>query len=237
MRYDLILERSVATVCRSEVVTAFTYALDLTEGQPQGHSIRACYIASELAREIGVVGEEWAAVYYATLLKDLGCSSNAARIHEIYSRCALLAQVADVFHAAGGAVAACTEVALCSGSWFDPVLAEAFVRIANRAHFWSRLTSPTLEMQAVAMAPDLDHDVDEDYLDAITAAFGQVIDAKSPFTAGHSARVADYTVKVGERLGVLPSRLRRLKRAATLHDIGKLGISSAILEKPWQAGR
>ena len=34
------------------------------------------------------------------------------------------------------------------------------------------------------------------------------------------------------RLGVLPTRLRRLRRAATLHDIGKLGVSSAILEKP-----
>jgi HD-GYP domain-containing protein (c-di-GMP phosphodiesterase class II) len=59
-----------------------------------------------------------------------------------------------------------------------------------------------------------------------------VIDAKSPFTAGHSARVADYAVRLGERLGVLPTRLRRLRRAATLHDIGKARIPLAILDKP-----
>ncbi len=80
--------------------------------------------------------------------------------------------------------------------------------------------------------PDVEDEVDDDYLDAITAAFGKVVDAKSPYTAGHSARVADYSEQLGKRLGVLPTRLRRLKRAATLHDVGKLGVSSAILEKP-----
>ena len=88
-------------------------------------------------------------------------------------------------------------------------------------------------MRVTAMAPvSADEEVDEDYLDAITSAFGKVIDAKSPYTAGHSERVADYTEQLGLRFGVLPARLRRLRRAATLHDVGKLGVSSAILEKP-----
>jgi HD-GYP domain-containing protein (c-di-GMP phosphodiesterase class II) len=73
---------------------------------------------------------------------------------------------------------------------------------------------------------------DEDFLDAVTAAFGKVIDAKSPFTAGHSERVAQYTQALGERFDMLPARLRQLRRAAALHDVGKLGVSSAILEKP-----
>jgi len=84
MRHEPILARRTSAIARSEIVAAFTFALDLTEGQPQGHSIRACFIASELAREIGLTGDDWSAVYYATLLKDLGCSSNAARIHELY---------------------------------------------------------------------------------------------------------------------------------------------------------
>jgi HD-GYP domain-containing protein (c-di-GMP phosphodiesterase class II) len=82
------------------------------------------------------------------------------------------------------------------------------------------------------MAPEEAEEVDDDYLDAIVRAFGKVIDAKSPYTAGHSGRVAGYAERLGERLGVLPTRLRRLRHAATLHDIGKLGVSSAILEKP-----
>ncbi len=74
--------------------------------------------------------------------------------------------------------------------------------------------------------------VDEDYLDAIAAAFGQVIDAKSPYTAGHSERVGIYAARLGARFGIAGTDLRSLTRAAVLHDVGKLGVSSTILEKP-----
>ena len=63
---------------------AFTFALDLTEGQPAGHSLRSCWIGSRLAQSIGLSAEERRIVFYAVMLKDLGCSSNAARIAELY---------------------------------------------------------------------------------------------------------------------------------------------------------
>ena len=68
----------------AEIMSAFTYALDLTEGQPAGHSLRACWIALNLAEALDLPPAERRTVYYATMLKDLGCSSNAARIAEIY---------------------------------------------------------------------------------------------------------------------------------------------------------
>ena len=74
--------------------------------------------------------------------------------------------------------------------------------------------------------------VDEDYLDAIADAFGAVIDAKSPYTGGHSNRVGSYATALGQTLGFSGSALRNLRRAAVLHDVGKLGVSSRILEKP-----
>ena len=74
--------------------------------------------------------------------------------------------------------------------------------------------------------------VDEDYLDDIAAAFGEVIDAKSPYTAGHSNRVGDYAGFLADAIGMAPHEQRALRRAAILHDVGKLGVSSAILEKP-----
>jgi HD-GYP domain-containing protein (c-di-GMP phosphodiesterase class II) len=74
--------------------------------------------------------------------------------------------------------------------------------------------------------------VDDDYMDAIAVAFGQVIDAKSPFTAGHSGRVADMAARIAETMGMLPARRRWLHRAALLHDVGKLGVSNTILDKP-----
>ncbi|MBO9671373.1 MAG: HD-GYP domain-containing protein [Sphingobium sp.] len=74
--------------------------------------------------------------------------------------------------------------------------------------------------------------VDEDYLDDIAAAFGEVIDAKSPYTAGHSERVGHYADLVAEAMGMAAPERRALRRAAILHDVGKLGVSSKILEKP-----
>jgi HD-GYP domain-containing protein (c-di-GMP phosphodiesterase class II) len=124
------------------------------------------------------------------------------------------------------------EVGRRAGTWLDPELVRAFLAIAERPPFWAQLESSTVDVRVNAMAPDEAKDIDEGYLDAIAAAFGRVIDAKSPFTAGHSIRVADLAVRLGDRLGVVPSRLRRLRRAALLHDVGKLGVSSAILEKP-----
>jgi HD-GYP domain-containing protein (c-di-GMP phosphodiesterase class II) len=106
--------------------------------------------------------------------------------------------------------------------------------VAEDQRFWAQLESTAVDIRVASMAPEETEEVDDDHLDAIAAAFGKVIDAKSPFTAGHSARVADYAEQLGAGLGVLPTRLRRLRRAATLHDVGKLGISSAILEKPGQ---
>ena len=68
----------------SEVVSALSYALDLTEGQPIGHAVKSCVLGMRLADKIGLSREEKADLYYALLLKDMGCSSNAARIHQIF---------------------------------------------------------------------------------------------------------------------------------------------------------
>ena len=101
----------------------------------------------------------------------------------------------------------------------DPELVRAFASLAGQPRFWAQLESTAIDIHVAALAPEEAEDVDDDYLDAIAAAFGKVIDAKSPFTAGHSVRVADYAARLGERLGVLPTRLRRLRRAADVDDV------------------
>src|ERR1700752_4906471 len=67
----------------SEIISALSYALDLTEGQPMGHSVRACMIGMRLAEQIGLPGNERGDLYYALLLKDAGCSSNSSRLFHI----------------------------------------------------------------------------------------------------------------------------------------------------------
>lgn len=318
----------------SELLSALSLALDLTEGQPAGHCARCSRIGVEIGKEIGLNEDELTELYYALLMKDLGCSSNAARICElyltddlsfkqdfkfidgslpqalrfvlghtglkaglaerfraivnifqnggeiarelietrchrgadiarkmrfseevaegiknldehwdgggkplglcelqipIYSRIALMAQVIDVFHVSNGPEAALREAQNRSGTWFDPDLVAAFERIAARPGFWDTIRSDKaalLHPPAQASVP-----IDEDYLDDIAAAFAQVVDSKSPYTSGHSERVTLFTDMIAEQLDFSAPQRRWLKRAALLHDIGKLGVSNAILDK------
>ena len=322
----------------SELLGALSHALDITEGQPEGHCVRACWIGIGIGREIGLPEPQLRELYYTILLKDLGCSSNAARICElyltddvsfkrdfktvgeslpqvlrfvlshtglkaglaerfrailnivqnggryaqelietrcqrgaeiarqlrfseavaggiqsldehwdgrgkaaglsgpdipVYARIALLSQVADVFHTGAGPASALAEVRARAGTWFDPALAAAFVRTAAAPGFWETLAAPDLGERIFALEPVHDvQPVDADHLDDIAAAFARVVDSKSPYTAGHSSRVALFTDMIAEALGMSPERRRWLQRAALLHDIGKLGVSNSVLDKP-----
>ncbi|MBC2768332.1 HD-GYP domain-containing protein [Pusillimonas minor] len=321
----------------SELMGAFSHALDITEGQPPGHCVRCCWIGMHLGQAIGLDDASLWELYYTLLLKDLGCSSNAARICELYltddlqfkrnyktvgdslpralsfvlthtglkagladrfrrifsvvrdadalaqeliatrchrgaeialmlrfpqgvadgilsldehfngkgrpeglagptiplySRIALLAQVIDVFHTQGGPQAALDEARLRSGRWFDPELVKAFETIATKPDFWEGLAADDLAARVHAIEPQVRQVVlDDDYLDDIAAAFGQVVDAKSPYTSGHSTRVAQYTDAIAGRLGIDAPTRRWLHRGALLHDVGKLGVSNSVLDK------
>jgi HD-GYP domain-containing protein (c-di-GMP phosphodiesterase class II) len=324
----------------SELISALSHALDITEGQPEGHCVRCCWIGMHIGREIGLPEHQLWELYYTLLLKDLGCSSNAARICElyltddldfkrdfkrvgdslpqvvrfvlqhtglkaglaerfrsvlhifkdgpeisreliqtrcqrgaeiarllrfsediaagiynldehwngqgkpaglagdaipVYARIALLSQVIDVFYTADGMEAALTEVRNRSGQWFDPAQVQAVERLAITPDFWSTLDSPAVEKAVLALEPGrFEVPLDDDYLDDIATAFGQVVDSKSPYTSGHSARVALYTDLIAEALGLDMARRRWLKRGALLHDVGKLGVSNSVLDKAGQ---
>jgi HD-GYP domain-containing protein (c-di-GMP phosphodiesterase class II) len=323
----------------SELIGALSYALDITEGQPPGHCVRCCWIGMHIGRQIGLPEDQLWELYYTLLLKDLGCSSNAARICElymtddldfkrdyktvgdslpqvlgfvlkhtglkaglaerfrsvmtilrdgpeiardlvatrcqrgaeiaallrfpqgvsdgiysldehyagtgkparlagdaipVYSRIALLAQVIDVFHTQDGRAAALKEIAARAGQWFDPALVTAFDTVAQSSTFWETMAGEGIDAAVAALQPDghgRQHALDDDYLDDIATAFGQVVDAKSPYTSGHSTRVALYTDMIAESLGMTTQRRRWLKRGALLHDVGKLGVSNSVLDK------
>lgn len=60
----------------------------------------------------------------------------------------------------------------------------------------------------------------------------RTLEARDPYTSGHSLRVRDHALGLGRRLGLSPRRLKRLSIAAKLHDIGKVGLAEGILNKP-----
>lgn len=150
----------------------------------------------------------------------------------VLARVACLAQHVDFFLTAVGRGGARDMVARRRGTWFDPQIADAFLALRASDRLWASLAradSPdtlAIHEPGEEIATLLDDD-----LDRIAVAFADVIDAKSPFTADHSRGVARAAVAIARVLGLTDDEIRTLNRAALLHDIGKLGISNAILDK------
>jgi len=72
-----------SSVSLSEVISAMTFALDMTEGAVPGHSLRSCLLGMRLAAAMDISEEMRSSLYYALQLKDTGCSNNAARMSQI----------------------------------------------------------------------------------------------------------------------------------------------------------
>jgi putative nucleotidyltransferase with HDIG domain len=331
------LRPSLKRVPLSEVLAAMSHALDLTEGQPKGHSIRTCMIGMRIGAAAGLTPETLTELYYALLLKDAGCSSNASRMASLFggddhylkprlktvdwhdrralavetwnviargqsvftrarhflgvaqqpmvtreliaSRCerggsiarrlgfpeptALaiqsldehwngkghpqglegeaipllsriinLAQTAEVFMSKGDASSAMSVLAERRGRWFDPTLTDIALEQLRDEAWCANLRAADAEQRVVALEPVGMREVDASGLDQIAEAFADIIDAKSPFTHRHSTMVAAYAKAIAQQLGFDKDGVRQMYRAGLLHDIGKLGISSRILDKP-----
>ena len=315
----------------SEVISALSYALDVTEGQPMGHAVRSCAIGMRVGEEIGLDASTRSSLFYALLLKDAGCSSNAARLSALFGaddfelkrdrkltnhlnpreslryllrhararrlaaiarsgsegaremtelrcergaeiarmielteataeaiktldehwdgagypyglagadipllgRIVCLAQTTEVFFAAAGPRAVFDVAEERRGTWFDPALVDALRATRRDRAFWDSLGGREPHRVIGAFEPDdRVQTADSERLDRVAEAFALIIDAKSPYTSRHSEGVARIAVSVADVLGYGPRALRDLRRAALLHDIGKLGVSNLILDKP-----
>jgi HD-GYP domain-containing protein (c-di-GMP phosphodiesterase class II) len=151
----------------------------------------------------------------------------------IVGRVGCVAQNAELFLAAGGQMAMRSMIAERRGRWFEPELADALLAIGESDPIWTELTSGAAERSLALFAPDdIELDADDARLDQIAETFATIVDAKSPYTARHSHGVALHAAAIGTELGFSPLVLRDLRRGALLHDLGKLGISNTILDKP-----
>jgi len=68
----------------SEVLAGLSHALDITEGQPRGHTERSCVIGMRLVGALGLDDATRSSAFYALLLKDAGCSSNASKVAALF---------------------------------------------------------------------------------------------------------------------------------------------------------
>jgi putative nucleotidyltransferase with HDIG domain len=101
---------------------------------------------------------------------------------------------------------------------FDNEDAQLLNRLANQA-------ATVLEIA------DLYADAQVLFLDVIRA-LAAAIDAKDPYTEGHSQRVSDFSVEIAQQLNLPPEMIHQVRVGSLLHDIGKIGVADHILTKP-----
>src|ERR1700691_1534825 len=327
------------TIRLSDVISALSVALDLTEGQPMGHAIRSCILGMRIADELQLPAEQRSDLYYGLLLKDSGCSSNSARLYQIMgadeirakcevkfedwtkasfsglryllrnvlpdasfsrrlfriaqiafnqrannaeligTRCERGAEIArkialseaaaeaihcldehwdgsgypesrrggeipvlarimsvsqtlDVFAHRSGPRAAVKAVWERSRHWFDPEIVHIVRSLEDDQELWQKVKGPVAREHVLQMEPGAALPASQGTIDNICHGFAQVIDAKSPYTFHHSVGVAEAATAIAEEMGLGPTTFTLVRRAALLHDIGKLSVSHAILEKP-----
>ncbi|WP_158943820.1 HD-GYP domain-containing protein [Granulicella sp. S190] len=336
------------SISLSEIISALSYALDLTEGAVHGHALRSCLLGMRIAAEAKLPSEQTSSLYFALLLKDIGGSRSARRASQIiagddraakaavnledwtkphkpglstlkllwsqvlpesgrvvkaarflrngianpqsvsaifgprYDRGAsilnelgmgsiaadavrslderwdgsgypdslkgeqipLLARICAVaqhldFASAGlGVQRAIETLDELSGTWFDPQLVRIARSLHRRGALWNQCSPADAEEDTRQAVLDLDsgrrHQLESRQIDRICEAFADVVDAKSHFTFRHSQGVADAAYGIAQAMGLPADRAQLVRRAALLHDIGKLGVPNAILDKKSQ---
>jgi putative nucleotidyltransferase with HDIG domain len=193
-----------------------------------------CARSAAIARALGMSEATAHAVLAMDEHWDGGGHPQGLRGHDIplAARIIGLAQVVEIFWGIAGPERALEMAEQRRGRWFDPALVDCLKSVSSSSS-WSSLASGDLTAMVAAAEPaERAIEATDANLDQIATAFAWVIDAKSSFTFEHSERVATLALSAATRMGFTPVQLTRLRRAALLHDIGKLAVPNAILDKP-----
>lgn len=342
----LDLDADARPVQLAEILSALTFALDLTEGARPGHSLRCCLLGMRIGFAAGLSLRDLASLYYALQLKDAGCSSNASTmtgmlgggderllknaakltdwtrphrpdpryLRELWRQCrpgasvaqraqhlfrlattprnyakdlfqqrcergaevaehlqlggpvaeavrsldehwdgsgyphgkrgeeisplsriCLVAQHLDSFAVAEGPHRAVQTLSTHCKAWYDPNLIAVVRSLHKAGQLWDhcRPTDSVEDTRKAVLArdPGMITNLTADRVDSICEAFAGIVDAKSPFTYRHSLGVMQVACAIARELGLSTATCDTIRRAALLHDIGKLAISNAILDK------
>ncbi len=105
--------------------------------------------------------------------------------------------------------------------------------LAQQGLLWADLDHNEPLRHALSLEPEQRRMMaNEETIEKICQAFAEIIDAKTPFTYRHSNGVADAATAIAGQLGMEEGDITFMRRAALVHDIGKLSVSNSILEKP-----
>ena len=136
----------------------------------------------------------------------------------------------EVFRRTGGVEAAIAVARERSGTQFDPDVVELFCEQAPI--IFADLDTASSWQLVIDSEPSLTSTIAGEELTDALAAIGEFAELKSPWLMGHSRGVADLATEAARGPGLPESDAMALRRAAFVHDIGRLGVSNAVWDKP-----
>ncbi len=191
-----------------------------------------CQVAGQLAMRLGLGGEVRDALQHVFESWDgkgqpLGLSGDQVALA---TRIVQLASVAEAFRRVGGLESAVGVARSRRGTKFDPALVDLLCAEAPR--IFAGLDAVTSWRQVVDAEPALRPTLSKRELDRALYAIADFADLKSPYTLGHSRGVAELAAEAARRSGLSDAAATRLRQAGLIHDVGRLGVSNAIWDKP-----
>jgi HD-GYP domain-containing protein (c-di-GMP phosphodiesterase class II) len=141
-----------------------------------------------------------------------------------------LSDVAEIAHHRGGRAAAIHTVKKRRGRHFDPAIADVF--LASAPELCERLEAGDVWQRFLDLEPSPRAVTSEAQLDDVAQAFAHFVDQKSTFTLGHSTGVARLAERAVRALGLDDTAALAVRRAALLHDLGRVSVPTGIWDKP-----
>jgi putative nucleotidyltransferase with HDIG domain len=194
-----------------------------------------CERGGQIARKIGFSEDTTEAIYNLDEHWNGKGFPHGRQGREIplLSRIMNLCQTLEVFVAIGGPQDAFQVIEDRCGTWFDPEIVAACRQLEKDSRFWEMIEGQNVRQHAIDLEPlSVFAYATDAKLDSVCEAFADVIDIKSPYTHEHSRQVTRYALAIGKRIGLGETDLSIVRRAALLHDIGKLSVPNKILDKP-----
>jgi HD-GYP domain-containing protein (c-di-GMP phosphodiesterase class II) len=191
-----------------------------------------CEVGARLAERLGLSPAVRQGLLHAVEMWDGRHSAYGLTGDDIGlpARFSAVATQAVIFDRLAGPDAAVEIARQRAGGWFDPDIAETFVRVG--ADILRSLATADVWVEVAASEPHPVRRLPAARLDDVAGAFADMVDLKTPFTLGHSTGVADLATATATRVGLADDEVGRLRLAALLHDLGRVGVPNAVWEQP-----